>query len=279
MPKGVSLHIGLNRVDPTHYNGWSGDLAGCEFDAQDMQRVATSRGFEAKILLTKDATAKHVIAGIEEAAKQLDTGDIFFLTNSSHGGQVPDTHHEEEDAKDETWVLYDRQLVDDELFALWGKFKPGVRIIVLSDSCHSGSSTRDAMVDALVPMLNEHGVVDDDQPRKKNMPKDVEDATYEKNKALYDEIQEKNAAGDTVEPGASVLLISGCQDNQVSLDGSRNGLFTQTLLGVWKDGAYGGPYARFHKAIVEKMPPTQTPNLFKVGEPNSTFERQTPFTV
>ena len=279
MPKGVSLHIGLNRVDPTHYNGWSGDLAGCEFDAQDMQRVATSRGFEAKILLTKDATAKHVIAGIEEAAKQLEQGDIFFLTNSSHGGQVPDTHHEEEDAKDETWVLYDRQLVDDELFALWGKFKPGVRIIVLSDSCHSGSSTRDAVIDALVPVLNEHGVVDDDQPRIKNMPRDVEDATYEKNKALYDEIQDKNAAGDTVEPDASVLLISGCQDNQVSLDGSRNGLFTQTLLSVWKDGAYGGPYARFHKAIVKNMPPTQTPNLFKVGQPNSSFERQTPFTV
>jgi hypothetical protein len=279
MPNGVSLHIGVNRVDPAHYNGWSGDLAGCEFDAQDMQRIATSRGFETTILLTKEATAEHVIAGIEDAAKKLEPGDIFFLTNSSHGGQVPDTHHEEEDSKDETWVLYDRQLVDDELFGLWGKFKDGVRIVVLSDSCHSGTATRDAMLDALVPVLAEHNVVEDDQPKKKEMPRSVEDATYLANKALYDEIQDKNAAGDTVEPGASVLLISGCQDNQVSLDGSRNGLFTQTLLGVWKDGAYGGPYARFHKAIVKKMPPTQTPNLFKVGQANSSFERQSPFTV
>jgi metacaspase-1 len=279
MSKGVSLHIGVNRVDPAHYNGWSGDLAGCEFDAQDMERIAKSRGYESTLLLTKDATAKNVITGIEDAATKLEEGDIFFLTNSSHGGQVPDTHHEEEDSRDETWVLYDRQLVDDELFALWQKFKPGVRVIVLSDSCHSGTATRDAMVDALVPLLAEHGVVDDEQPRKKEMPRNVEDETYKANKKLYDEIQDKNAAGDTVEPTASVLLISGCQDNQVSLDGARNGLFTQTLLGVWKDGAYRGPYARFHKAIVKKMPPTQTPNLFKVGQPNTTFERQSPFTV
>ncbi|MDP9071378.1 MAG: caspase family protein, partial [Actinomycetota bacterium] len=35
--RGMSLHIGLNRVDPDGYNGWSGDLAGCENDARDMR--------------------------------------------------------------------------------------------------------------------------------------------------------------------------------------------------------------------------------------------------
>ena len=44
---------------------------------------------------------------------------------------------------EETWVLYDRQLVDDELYKIWSKFKPGVRILVLSDSCHNGTVTRD----------------------------------------------------------------------------------------------------------------------------------------
>ena len=64
------------------------------------------------------------------------------MTYSGHGGQVPDGDDEEADSSDETWVAFDRQIVDDELYELWGKFKPGVRIVVLSDSCHSGSVNR-----------------------------------------------------------------------------------------------------------------------------------------
>ena len=34
--RAMSLHIGLNAVDPKHYGGWSGPLAACEFDANDL---------------------------------------------------------------------------------------------------------------------------------------------------------------------------------------------------------------------------------------------------
>jgi metacaspase-1 len=34
------------------------------------------------------------------------------------GGQVNDIHNDEPDGLDETWALYDRELVDDELYAL-----------------------------------------------------------------------------------------------------------------------------------------------------------------
>src|SRR5215203_2095950 len=50
-----------------------------------------------------------------------------------HGGQVQDRDNEgETDRSDETWVAYDRQIVDDELYVLWGKFAEGVRVVVLS---------------------------------------------------------------------------------------------------------------------------------------------------
>jgi len=39
MALGLSIHIGLNRVDPRHYQGWDGALDGCEHDARDMQAV------------------------------------------------------------------------------------------------------------------------------------------------------------------------------------------------------------------------------------------------
>lgn len=39
-PIGLSLHIGLNAVDPKHYGGWRGDLVACEFDANDMAAIS-----------------------------------------------------------------------------------------------------------------------------------------------------------------------------------------------------------------------------------------------
>jgi metacaspase-1 len=143
MARGKSLHIGLNKVDPTQYAGWDGALTACEFDANDMKAIADSRGFDSNILLTSEATSDAVIAEIERAAEELEPGDMFVVTYSGHGGQVPDKDDgDEPDRSDETWVAFDREIVDDELYALWAKFKPGVRILVLSDSCHSGSVTR-----------------------------------------------------------------------------------------------------------------------------------------
>jgi len=34
MPKGYALIIGLNEVDPVHYDGWDGSLKVCEADAK-----------------------------------------------------------------------------------------------------------------------------------------------------------------------------------------------------------------------------------------------------
>ena len=279
MAKGKSIHIGLNTVDPAHYNGWDGQLQACEFDAKDMQKIAEAKGFDSTIMLSKEATAEAVAEAIERASGELAKGDLLFLTYSGHGGQVPDTNSDETgDSTDETWVLYDRQLVDDELFSLWAGFEPGVRIFVLSDSCHSGSVTRD-LFDALVPQIVEKGMVDDASPRTKELPRDVQDATYRANEDLYRQIQSSHESGGDVDVGASVILISGCQDNQLSLDGDRNGLFTQTLLGVWDDGSWKGGHRKFWKAIGAKMPPTQSPNFFRTGVRDPKFRRQTPLTI
>lgn len=271
MPKGNSLHLGLNFVDPAQYEGWDGELAACEFDAKDMLALAKARGFaQSQILLTKAATSGAVIAGITNAAKQLKAGDIFFLTYSGHGGQVPDKNGDETDKNrmDETWCLYDRQLVDDELFALWSKFKKGVRILVLSDSCHSGTVTR-----AVPPFIS-------GGPRQRLMPwltrgKKV----YAAHKAAYDGVQASLKGAEKVAVNASVILISGCQDNQTSLDGNRNGLFTGTMKKTWNRGKFAGGYRTLRDKIVVKMPPDQTPNYYVIGAKNAAFEAQQPFTV
>ena len=269
MAKGLSLHIGLNRVDPAHYEGWDGTLNACEADARDMQALAKTNKFKPLgLLLTEDATTDAVSKAIKRAAKTLVKGDIFFMTYSGHGGQVRDTNGDEKDDRmDETWVLYDRQLVDDELYDLWGGFKAGVRILVLSDSCHSGSVVR------MTPPMLSVG------PRVRLMPREVCEKVEAAHQALYRKIQAAHPGAEKAKVRASVLLISGCMDNQTSLDGAHNGAFTEMLLKVWHGGKFRGNYRRFRDMIVSRMPSSQTPNYFFVGAPNQTFQAQRPFKV
>ncbi len=288
---GLSLHIGLNGVSGAAYGGWDGPLAACEFDANDMTALAKKQGIKTTTLLTKKATRAAVLAGMRSAAKSLAGGDFFFLTYSGHGGQVPDVNGDEDDKKDETWCLYDGQLIDDELYAELGKFKAGVRILVLSDSCHSGTVTREAILPpATIPTQ-----------RPKNMPDAVAMRTYREHQAFYDKLQRdvaRDAGKPVVDPDnalaqiavsgrlsaiankfdASLILISGCQDNQTSMDGEHNGAFTEQLLKTWNQGGFQGNYGNFHARIKARMPATQSPNLFTLGAAGA-FLAQKPFSV
>jgi hypothetical protein len=253
-----------------------------------MTSLATSRGITPTTLLTQNATRAATLAGIRNAAKQLKSGDFFFLSYSGHGGQVDDVSGEEKDKLDETWCLFDGQLIDDELYLELGRFAKGVRILVLSDSCHSGTVVR------AIPRP-----VTGPQPRL--MPPDVAKQVYADHKKFYDDLQKavmKESKSGNVDPDAalaqvtvsgrltkvaakakaSVILISGCQDNQTSMDGVKNGAFTEQLLRTWNKGAFKGNYTVFHKTITSNMPSTQTPNLFTLG-PVVAFAQEQPFRV
>ena len=139
--KGLSLHIGVNAVDPAHYNNWSGELDSCENDAIAMERIASSCGYQTKILLTKDATKRNTLDTITSYASELTAGDIFLFTFSGHGGRVIHFGMQEPEFEllDETLCFYDEMLIDDELKNLyWPLFRKDVRIQCVFDSCHSG---------------------------------------------------------------------------------------------------------------------------------------------
>ena len=128
---------------------------------------------------------------MRSAAKQLRRGDLFFLTYSGHGGQVPDVTGEEDDKKDETWCLYDGQLIDDELYFELSRFAAGVRILVLSDSCHSGTVTREAP-----PPPGD----DSRTQRPKLMPRRSAMRTYRDHQAFYDKLQQGRRQGGRQAP-------------------------------------------------------------------------------
>lgn len=274
MARGRSLHIGLNSVDPDSYGGWAGTLAACEFDAHDMRDICAAQGFQTSELLTGQATAQEVLAALGEAAAALRDGDLFVVSYAGHGGQLPDAGGEEPDQLDETWVLFDRQLVDDELYAMWGRFAAGVRVVVLSDSCHSGS-----VVKAQLAAAGGAGLVRDVYTAGRFMPWDDNLRDYTDRQGLYDGIRGKTSEEGSTPMNARVLLLSGCQDNQTSMDGPRNGAFTGRLREVWADGAFSGGYRRFLNRIKDGLPPWQSPNYMPLNDPRHDFDRERPFTV
>jgi hypothetical protein len=279
MAKGISLHIGLNVVDPKKYGGWDGRLLGCHNDAFAMQVIAEKLGYDTTVMLDDEATAARVANKIKQIAAQMSSGDIFFLTYSGHGGQVPDDNADEAkrdeyevgevfDQMDETYVLYDRQFVDDEMYELWSYFPAKSRIAVLSDSCHSGTNLRQAPWEVPVP-----------EARSRQMPPAINDDDNQRRAATYRRIQRKVKPREAADVKATVQLISGCQDNQTSADGAQNGLFTQQLLAVYDDGAFRGSMRRLRDEVVMTMPSAQTPNHYRVGARNVSFVRQQAFAI
>ena len=139
--------------------------------------------------------------------------------------------------------------------------------------------------------------------RSKLMPPELALRVYEAHRKFYDDLQAgvAKAAGKasiadpdavlatlSVQGGriqsisrqlrAAVILISGCQDNQTSMDGDHNGAFTGRLRQVWNGGKFTGNYPQFHATIKAGMPPSQSPNLFVLGDA-APFLAQKPFTV
>jgi hypothetical protein len=294
MPKGLSVHIGLNHVDANAYDGWDGALAGCINDAHDLAALAAAEGFRASTLVERQATAPAVLSAIRTAAGRLSAGDIFLLTYSGHGSQLVDsaTDVAEPNGFDETWVCWDRQLLDDEVYVALAGFARDVRIVVISDSCHAGTVTRHAMAPS-PPVRTPEGA-----RRARMMPAAVAMGDAYRRRTTYArarsnsraELRRAMARLHTLTRrqlelrratnclGARVVLLSGCQDNEVSYDGPGNGVFTAALLAVWSQGRYDGTYREFLSTIRARLA-CQTPNYTAVGLGDPAWEATRPFTV
>lgn len=281
MKRGISIHIGLNRVSMEHYGSRVIPLDTCEQDAMDMQAIALSQNFKSSfLLLSENATREAVKETIMLASEELISGDILFLSYSGHGGFVLDRSGDEEDDRlDETWCLYDGQLLDDELKYFWTLFDEGVRILVLSDSCHSGSVSQ-----ASASSTNEK---ESKIFKKKLLSYAVAKEVYLKHEEFYREVEAEVAWVSDDDVKASVKLFAACQDPQVSytMTFAKNSIFTEKLKEVWDNGKFTGNYAEFFEKIKEKvvaldfLPTVQTPNLFPSGKENPAFDNAKPFEI
>jgi hypothetical protein len=249
MAKASALLVGLKSVDPASYNGWDGTAGcwGCELDVDNIGRILSPLGYEIKTLKTAEATRNGILASLYRASENTAEGDIFVFYYSGHGGQQPDLNGDEVDGQDETLVAYDREVIDDKIHEALTRFKPGVRVVMISDSCNSGSNYRGRMN---VPLNNE---------------------------AIFRPVATKSNA--RVNINAQLIHIGGCRDGFTSAGYHGGGAFTMALCNAWQDGEFTGTFEELHGKIRELITTSQQPQYNEYGQVSDAFRNQQAFAV
>lgn len=256
----LALCVGIN-----NYPGTQMDLAGCVNDATDWAAELAARGFAVSTLLDSQATKSAMSQAFTGLIGRAAPGDSVVITFAGHGTYVPDLNGDEVDGLDEGLCPFDIQtgagaLVDDEIAAIFAARKSGVKLVLISDSCHSGTVTRVAGPDPDAA---------DDVPRPRFLPM---------GNWLPPEKLPRGASGQplttvAVSSGASPfagamnkassdLLLAGCKEgpNNYSYDarikGRPNGAFTYYALKALKALPAGATYAQWIAAVTPRYLPS-----------------------
>jgi hypothetical protein len=120
---------------------------------------------------------------------------------------------------------------------------------------------------------------EEDERRSRRMPLDVEETVVKARRSTYARVEREVPPREASDVQATIALISGCADNQTSLDGRINGLFTENLLAVYDEGRFTGSLHALRDVVAARMPATQTPNYYVVGKRNSRSLRRQAFAI
>lgn len=238
-PIGLSLHIAANRFAPRASERSEQPVVNAVADANAMAGLAYRKGFATRIVMGTHARADCVLDAIEQASSQLKAGDIFLLTISGHGAQVVDRLSNEADHLKESWVLYDRLLLEDELYHAIAGFAAGVRVVIVEDCSHGMVLRQPSKI-----------------PPRNGSPQQLSRLPLK----------------------ANVLVLAASAENQIARDGPANGLFTAALLEVWSNGAFAGSYQELVERVAGKLSPVQKPSLYGYG-PNANLKLQRAFSI
>jgi hypothetical protein len=105
------------------------------------------------MLQDKRATTKAILEGLKGLIAKSASGDTLVFHYSGHGSQVRDTEGDElADGQDEIICPWDFDwsgtfIKDDDFAAIFSGLKKGVSLEVILDSCHSGTGTREMILD------------------------------------------------------------------------------------------------------------------------------------
>ena len=245
-----ALCIGINDCP-----GTKSDLSGCVNDAKDWAADLGQRGFIVTSMHDAQATKAAMTAGIRGVISGAKLGDTVVITYSGHGTWVPDKSGDEPDGRDEGLCPYDigtaGPLLDEDLRALIDGRASGVKLILIADSCHSGSVNRGS-----------EQPLDASEPRPRYLPPE---AWMDAEALPRARLAPTRVTGSLRSAGGD-LLMAGCQDKEYSWDtkfkGRPNGAFTYYALKALHERSPAN-YQAWYDAVREYLPGSvnQTPQI------------------
>jgi metacaspase-1 len=255
-----ALCIGIN-----DYPGTGSDLSGCVNDVRDWSALLQKKEFAVLQLIDKKATGKNIRSAVESTIGEAKSGDTVIIQYSGHGSYVPDENGDEPDGTDECICPYDINskgpITDDELFELYSSKKTGVKLLVISDSCHSGTVAKFAPI-TTPPTMKGRGA-----PTRK--VRFLPPATF-LSKRDIGKLGIGRGLRRSAPPGRyAALLMAGCQDTEYSYDasfqGRPNGAFTFVAIRALSNLSTKATYKQWYQAIRKALPSQQypqSPNLY-----------------
>ncbi len=222
-------------------------------DADDMENFAETRLKFPRPAICKLTGAKATEQGIRDTVQNwlinaTRPGDRVLLYYSGHGSYLPDDDRDEkDDGWDETIVPYDvgphgARMIRDDQFARWIVDLAGRRIVMIFDSCHSGTIHRGGTspVASARYILPEDTVIDQ-APKTRDFV-EVSDGRI----------------SDSLSSQSDVVVISAASAKQTAhamQDGDRwRGALTKCLLEAYGSGAPSlGDLESSIKSHIEKL--------------------------
>ena len=189
-------------------------------------------------LCDSQATYDAILSAFKDLESKLNIDDVVYIHFSGHGQRITDLDGDEFDKFDEAWIPYDalqegtynyngeKHLTDDKLNKLLKGLRSKVggkgKIVVVTDACHSGSSTRYLTEKEIVRGISEVFYIE------------IDGVIYEDYDFYNEKFTEEELLKHSLERPTEWVSISACADNennrQVTLeDGTRYGSLSYAL--------------------------------------------------
>lgn len=273
-----ALLIGINGYPTKPLQGCLNDIEEVEKYLQFMQAAKPNGTLEIKKLAdSAELPTRENLINAFDFFEPAGDGDFCLVYYSGHGSfsPAPREFWQETDGNNESFVCIDsrtpggRDLMDKEMaYLIWRTFKkkPGTTTVFITDCCHSGSITREA--------LDESDVTDRMMSANQSFPASVKDY-YGYGVNVDDEagyITSDDGSRVTVK-AANHIHIAASRDNQtskeLSIEGKKHGAFTHSLLKTLYNTGGLISYrelAQTAGALVKGLVSSQDPDVTPCGE-------------